>query len=127
VKLKHRAAWTAARRRIARRYAELLRGTPLKLQAELPASEGAWHVYAVRHPRRDELRAHLERQGIGTGLHYPVPLHLQKCYAALGHQPGAFPVAETAAHECLSLPIYPELTDEQVAGVARQIHAFFQS
>ncbi len=127
VKLKHLAAWTAARRRIASRYAELLRDTPLKLQAELPASEGAWHVYVVRHPRRDELRAHLEQQGIGTGLHYPVPLHMQKCYASLGHKAGAFPVAEAAARECLSLPIYPELTDAQVAHVAQQIHAFFKT
>lgn len=127
VKLKHLAAWTAARRGIARRYAELLRDTPLKLQAELPACEGAWHVYVVRHPRRDELRAHLEQQGVGTGLHYPVPLHLQKCYASLGHQAGAFPVAEAAARECLSLPIYPELTDAHVVHVAQQIHAFFKT
>jgi dTDP-4-amino-4,6-dideoxygalactose transaminase len=127
VKLRHLAAWTAARRRIARRYTERLGGSPLKLQAELPASEGAWHLYVVRHPRRDELRAYLEAQGIGTGLHYPVPLHLQRCYAALGYRAGDFPIAEQAARECLSLPIYPELDDAQIEQVARQIESFFQS
>jgi dTDP-4-amino-4,6-dideoxygalactose transaminase len=126
VKLRHLAAWTAARRRIARRYTELLHDTPLKLQVELPESEGAWHLYVVRHPRRDELRSHLEKQGIGTGLHYPVPLHLQKCYAGLGHKAGDFPVAEAAARDCLSLPIYPELADAQVEQVARQIRDFFK-
>lgn len=125
VKLKHLAAWTAARRRIARRYTELLRGSPVKLQTELAGCEGAWHLYVVRHPRRDELRAHLEKQDIGTGLHYPHPLHLQKCYASLGYRAGDFPVTEAAARECLSLPIYPELTDAQVEHVAREVRAFF--
>ncbi|HWA10174.1 MAG TPA: DegT/DnrJ/EryC1/StrS family aminotransferase [Opitutaceae bacterium] len=124
VKLKHLAAWTAARRRIARRYTELLRGAPVKLQSELPGCEGAWHLYVVRHPRRDALRAHLEKQGVGTGLHYPHPLHLQKCYAALGHRAGDFPITEAAARECLSLPIYPELSDAQVEHVAREVRAF---
>ncbi len=127
VKLKHLAMWTAARRRIAHRYTELLRDTPLKLQAELPQTDGVWHLYVVRHPRRDELRAHLEKQGVGTGLHYPVPLHLQKCYESLGHREGSFPAAEAAARECLSLPIYPELTDAQVAHVAEQISVFFKA
>ncbi|MSU69177.1 MAG: DegT/DnrJ/EryC1/StrS family aminotransferase [Opitutaceae bacterium] len=127
VKLKHLAAWTAARRRVARRYTELLRDLPLKLQAELPHSEGAWHVYVVRHPRRDELRTHLDQQGIGTGLHYPLPLHLQKCYASLGHRTGDFPVAEAAACECLSLPIFPELTGAQLEHVVQQIGAFLKA
>jgi dTDP-4-amino-4,6-dideoxygalactose transaminase len=127
VKLKHLAAWTAARRRIVARYTKLLAGLPLKLQSELPNTQGAWHLYVVRHPRRDELRAYLEKQGIGTGLHYPVPLHLQKCYASLGHQAGDFPVTEAAARECLSLPLYPELTDAQVDYVVQHIKAFFQA
>ena len=127
VKLKRLAAWTAARRRLARMYTERLRETPLRLQAEVPGSEGAWHLYVVRHPRRDELRAHLERQGVGTGLHYPLPLHLQKCYAGLGHRAGDFPVAEAAARECLSLPIYPELTDAQLEHVAHEVRAFFRA
>jgi dTDP-4-amino-4,6-dideoxygalactose transaminase len=70
---------------------------------------------------------HLEQQGIGTGLHYPVPLHLQKCYASLGHKEGDFPNAEAAARECLSLPIYPELSEAQVEHVAGKIKAFFKA
>jgi dTDP-4-amino-4,6-dideoxygalactose transaminase len=127
VKLRHLAAWTAARRRIVARYTQLLKGTPLKLQAELPNTEGAWHLYVVRHARRDELRAYLEKQGVGTGLHYPVPLHLQKCYAALGYQAGDFPVAEAAARECLSLPLFPELTDAQIDYVVQHLKAFFKA
>lgn len=127
VKLRHLAAWTAARRRIAARYARLLQGSHLKLQAELKDCAGAWHLFVVRHPRRDELRAHLEAQGVGTGLHYPVPLHLQKCYASLGYKEGNLPVAEAAARECLSLPIYPELTDAQVDYVATSVLSFFKS
>lgn len=127
VKLKRLPAWTEARRRIARRYAEQLRGTPLKLQSEVAGGEGVWHLYVVRHPRRDELRAFLEQRGVGVALHYPVPLHLQKCYASLGYRAGDLPVAEAAGRECLSLPIYPELTDAQQDYVVAQIREFFRA
>jgi dTDP-4-amino-4,6-dideoxygalactose transaminase len=80
----------------------------------------------VRHPRRDDLKKHLEANKVGCALHYPMPLHLQKCYASLGYKTGSFPVAEKAARECLSLPIYPELTDEQVKRVSEVIHDFFK-
>ena len=73
------------------------------------------------------LKKHLEANGIGCALHYPVPLHLQKCYASLGHKSGDFPVAEKAAREVLSLPIYPELTDAQIQRVAEVIKGFFKS
>ena len=106
---------TAARRRNAHRYHELLRDTPLRLPREAAWAESVYHCYVVRHPQRDRLREHLEKKGVGTALHYPVPLHLQKCFAGLGYQAGDFPVAERAAHECLSLPIYPELTDGQAS------------
>jgi dTDP-4-amino-4,6-dideoxygalactose transaminase len=125
VKLRHLATWTAARRRIGHRYHELLRGTPLKLPVEVGPVESAYHLYVVRHPRRDELKKHLESHGIGCALHYPVPLHLQKCYASLGYKPGQFPVSEQAAKECLSLPIYPELTEAQQDRVARVVRDFF--
>jgi dTDP-4-amino-4,6-dideoxygalactose transaminase len=125
VKLKHLVQWTAERRRVAHRYHELLADTPLQLPREAAWGESAYHLYVVRHPRRDELKKHLEANGIGCALHYPVPLHLQKCYADLGHKPGDFPVAEKAARECLSLPIYPELTDQQIQRVADAIKAFF--
>jgi dTDP-4-amino-4,6-dideoxygalactose transaminase len=124
VKLPHLGAWTAARRRTAHRYHELLKDTPLRLPREAAWAESAYHLYVARHPARDLLRAHLESRGIGTALHYPLPLHLQKCFASLGHRVGDFPVAERAARECLSLPIYPELTEAQVDFVASAIRDF---
>jgi dTDP-4-amino-4,6-dideoxygalactose transaminase len=126
VKLKHLDTWTKERRRVARRYHELLAGTPLQLPREAEYAESAYHLYVVRHPRRDELKKHLEANQIGCALHYPVPLHLQKCFASLGYKEGDFPVAEKAARECLSLPIYPEMTDAQIQRVAGVIGEFFQ-
>jgi dTDP-4-amino-4,6-dideoxygalactose transaminase len=126
VKLGHLARWNAGRRRVAHRYHELLADTPLQLPREAGYAESAWHLFVVRHPRRDELKQHLDARGIGCALHYPLPLHLQKCYASLGHKPGDFPVAEKAARECLSLPIYPELTDGQIERVASAIKEFFR-
>jgi dTDP-4-amino-4,6-dideoxygalactose transaminase len=125
VKLKHLDRWTQRRRAIAKTYSELLAGTPLQLPREADYAESAWHLYVVRHPRRDDLKKHLEANGIGCALHYPLPLHLQKCYANLGYKQGNFPVAEKAARECLSLPIYPELTDAQVKRVTDVIKDFF--
>ena len=127
VKLKHLEKWTAERRRVAKRYTELLTGTPLQLPRDAGNAQSAYHLYVVRHPRRDDLKKHLEANGIGCALHYPVPLHLQKCYANLGHKSGDFPVAEKAARECLSLPIYPELTDAQIQRVVEVIKGFFKS
>ncbi len=126
VKLRHLDAWTQGRRRVARRYHELLADTPLQLPREADYAESAYHLYVVRHPRRDDLKKHLEANQVGCALHYPLPLHLQKCYASLGHQAGDFPVAEKAARECLSLPIYPELMDEQIQRVADVIKSFFK-
>ncbi len=126
VKLKRLAAWTAARRRVARRYQELLTDTPLRLPQEAEGGQSVWHLYVVRHPERDALKAHLDAARIGCALHYPLPLHLQKCFADLGYREGDFPVAERAAKECLALPIYPELTDAQIERVVAAIKAFFQ-
>ena len=125
VKLKHLPHWTAERTRVAHRYHELLKDTPLQLPAEAGYARSAWHLYVVRHARREELKKHLEKNGIGCALHYPLPLHLQKCYASLGYRPGAFPVAEKAARECLSLPIYPELTEARIQRVVAVIKEFF--
>lgn len=125
VKLKHLNEWTAQRSRVAHRYHELLSRTPLVLPREAPYASSAFHLYVVRHPERDELKRALEENRIGCGLHYPLPLHLQKCYASLGYRRGSFPVAEKAARECLSLPIYPELTDDQVDRVASVVNQFF--
>ena len=126
VKLKHLNAWTRERRRVAHRYHELLADTPLQLPREADYAESAYHLYVVRHPRRDDLKKHLEASNVGCALHYPLPLHLQKCYAHLGHKPGDFPVAEKAARECLSLPIYPEMTDAQTHRVAAVVKEFFR-
>jgi dTDP-4-amino-4,6-dideoxygalactose transaminase len=126
VKLKHLAKWTNERRRVAQRYQELLADTPLQLPREAAWAESARHVYVVRHPRRDDLKKHLEASGVGCALHYPLPLHLQKCYANLGYKTGDFPVAEKAARECLSLPIFPELTDAQIQRIVAVIKDFFR-
>jgi dTDP-4-amino-4,6-dideoxygalactose transaminase len=127
VKLKHLPRWTSERRRVAHRYHALLADTPLRLPTEAGYAESAWCLYVVRHPRRDELKTRLEKEGIGCALHYPLPLHLQKCYASLGHRAGDFPVTEKAAQECLSLPIYPELTEAQLQRISGVIHEFFRA
>lgn len=127
VKLKHLATWTRERQRVAHRYQELLAGTPLQLPREAAGCESAWHLFVVRHPQRDALKKHLEANQVGCALHYPLPLHLQKAYAHLGYAAGAFPVAEKAARECLSLPIYPEMTDAQIQRVASVVKDFFKT
>jgi dTDP-4-amino-4,6-dideoxygalactose transaminase len=124
VKLPHLARWTARRRAIAARYHELLAGTPLQLPKEAPWAESVYHCYVVRHPSRDRLKAHLEAEGVGSALHYPLPLHRQKCFASLGYGEGDFPVAEKAGRECLSLPVYPDLTDAQVEAVGAAVRSF---
>ena len=125
VKLKHLDMWTRERQRVAHRYHELLAGTPLQLPREAEYAQSAWHLYVVRHPRREELKKHLETNHVGCALHYPLSLHLQKAYAYLGHKVGDFPISEKAARECLSLPIYPELTEAQIQRVASVIKDFF--
>jgi dTDP-4-amino-4,6-dideoxygalactose transaminase len=126
VKLPHLQKWTDERRRVAHRYHELLKDTPLQLPLEAAGCDSAYHLYVVRHPQRDKLKDHLDANGVGCALHYPVPLHLQKCYASLGYKTGDFPVSEKAARECLSLPIYPELTDAQIQRVVAIIKDFFR-
>ena len=125
VKLKHLDTWTRERRRVAHRYNELLADTPLQLPREAAYAKSAWHLYVVRHPRRDELKKHLEANQVGCALHYPLPLHLQKAYADLGYKQGDFPIAEKAARECLSLPIFPELTEAQIQRVVSVVKDFF--
>jgi len=124
VKLPYLGKWTRERQRVAKSYDELLAGTPLQLPREADFAESVWHVYVVRHAKRDELKKFLEDNGVGCAIHYPIPVHLQKAYAHLGHRPGDFPVAEKAARQCLSLPIYPELTEAQIARVVEVIKKF---
>jgi dTDP-4-amino-4,6-dideoxygalactose transaminase len=110
VKLRYLEAWTEARRAFAARYQQALADLPVVLPFEAPNRRHVWHLYVVQHPERDRLHAELNQQGILASLHYPVPVHLQKAYADLGHRPGEFPVSERLAAQCLSLPLHPELT-----------------
>lgn len=123
-KLEHLAAWTDARRRLAARYSELLAGCEVVLPYVHPAANPAWHLYVIRTPARDELLEHLNANGIGAGVHYPVPLHLQPAYADLGYRRGDLPVTETVADTCLSLPLFPEMTGEQQEYVVDAIKSF---
>lgn len=120
VKLGHLEQWTEARRAHARLYDELLDGLAVTPR-ELPARRHAYHVYAVQVQDRSALQRKLDAVGIQTGVHYPVPLHLQPAWAELGHGPGDFPVSEAAADHVVSLPMYAELSDEHIAEVAMQI------
>jgi dTDP-4-amino-4,6-dideoxygalactose transaminase len=109
------AGETARRRAIAARYFAAFKGLPLGLPVEQQYAEGVYHLFVVRHPRRDAFMAALAARGVGTAIHYPIPLHLQKAYAFLGGKAGDRPVVERAAEEIVSLPVYPELSDDQVA------------
>lgn len=124
VKLPHLAAWTARRQAIAARYLREIKLTDARLPEQPNYGASVFHQFTIRHPRRDALREHLAKQEVGTDLIYPVPLHLQKCYAALGRGRGSFPIAEQAADTCVSLPIFPELTEAQVDHVVAAINSF---
>ena len=126
IKLRKLPAWNARRQAIARHYNERLAGSGVILP-ELPeGGRHVFHVYAIRVPggKRDALKQHLAERGIGTGVHYPVPIHLQEASAFLGYRPGDFPVTERLAGEVLSLPMYAELGDAQVETVADAIREF---
>src|SRR5476651_281887 len=124
VKLPYLAAWTARRRAIAARYLAGIKLSDVRLPEQPAYGQSVFHQFTIRHPRRDALREHLTKREVGTDLIYPVPLHLQKCYANLGRGRGSFPVAEKAADTCVSLPIFPELTDAQVEHVIASINSF---
>lgn len=133
-KLPHLDAWNARRRTVAGWYAAAfveagVAGSP-EAPLVLPEPAGDAHVFhqfVVRARHRDALRAALARAGVESQIYYPLPLHLQDCYRSLGHQKGDFPESERAAEEVLSLPVYAELTDEQLAYVVEQIAAFYRS
>jgi len=116
----------ARRREIARRYDAALASLPLRLLRARSGSTPAPHLYPIRTAARDELARHLAANGIETGIHYPVPLHLQPAWASLGHRPGDFPVSEEACETVLSLPIYPTLSDEQQEAVVSGVRGFFR-
>jgi len=124
VKLRHLPAANEARRAHARQYSELLSGVAgIVLPVEMPVAKHVYHIYAIRSKKRDELISRLAARDIACGIHYPVPLHLQEAYASLGLPMGTYPVAEVSAQEFVSLPMYPELSVEQIAYVCHEIKA----
>jgi dTDP-4-amino-4,6-dideoxygalactose transaminase len=126
VKLTHLDAWNAARRRHAEVYSEAFDGVVgVRPPASDPANEHIYHQYTIRADRRDALKAHLVERGVGSAVYYPQCLHLQPCFASLGYREGALPEAEGASREVLSLPVYPELTEEQRHYVIDRVREFF--
>ena len=124
VKLKHLDGWNNRRRAIAARYTAGFAGLPLTTPVTAPGNHHIFHVYAIQTDRRDELQQHLERNGVPTLIYYPLPLHLQKVYADHGWRVGDFPVSEATSKRILPLPMYPELTDEQVDYVIATVRTF---
>ena len=137
VKLAHLPAWTLARQRVAERYGQLFveqglataKGGPVRLPVEAPGCPGVYHQYVIRvsASERDGLIDHLQKRRIGSAVYYPIPLHLQPCYAELGYRKGQLPVAEQAAADSVALPIYPELTEAQLGAVVAGVAAFYAS
>lgn len=126
VKLKYLADWNEKRREAAARYRELFEGLNevVGLPHEYSWARSVFHLYVVRVEDRAALQEHLKSKGIGTGIHYPVPLHLQKAYAHLGFKAGDFPVAEAVASEIVSLPMFPQLTCDEQKYVVEEIRQY---
>ncbi|MGH9365965.1 MAG: DegT/DnrJ/EryC1/StrS family aminotransferase, partial [Thermoanaerobaculia bacterium] len=126
-KLPRLAGWNERRRAIAAHYGALLakaaRAGRVTLPAEAPGHRHVYHQYVVRAANRNAVRARLAQDGIATAVFYPVPLHLQECFGDLGYREGSFPEAERAAKEVLALPVFPELTDEEIERVAASLLA----
>jgi dTDP-4-amino-4,6-dideoxygalactose transaminase len=125
VKLRYLPAWTAARRRVAAQYDALLADTPATTPVLATGATHVYHQYTIRAPRRAALVEFLREQGVGTMIYYLYPLHRQPIYADLGYAEGSLPESERAGREVVSLPMYPELTDAQIATVAEAIHRFY--
>jgi dTDP-4-amino-4,6-dideoxygalactose transaminase len=124
VKLKHLDDWNALRRRHAGVYYRELADSEIRLLEEQPDTVSVHHVFPLFSPQRDELRSHLKEAGISTGLHYPIPVHLQPGFRHLGYDEGDLPETERACREVLSLPMYPELTNQDVASIVDSVRQF---
>ena len=118
IKLKHLDEWNTARIDCARQYSQLLKDSSYKLPANMSDSECVWHCYVIETAERDRVRSGLQDAGIQSAIHYPVPIHLQKAYAHLDYRSGDLPVTDALCERCLSLPIYPELSNEKISRVA---------
>lgn len=121
VKLRHLDSWNEQRRSLADAYAEVLAGSCFLLPHPMDYARHVYHLYVIQTNERDAVREHLQESGIETGLHYPIPLHLQEAYASLGYVRGDFPVTEEAASRILSLPMFPGMTREAVEYVAEEV------
>jgi dTDP-4-amino-4,6-dideoxygalactose transaminase len=126
VKLQRLPAWTDGRRRVAERYDARLRGSGVGLPAPSGGADHVYHVYAVRVPNRDRVRALMTMSGVETGLHYPRPVHLQPAYSTLGYTRGDFPEAEALSADTMSLPMYPELGEPEIAKVCDSLKRAFE-
>jgi len=126
VKLRHLNGWNSRRREIALEYDNLLKDLPLEFPDPGKDREHVFYLYPMLTDNREELRGYLKSCGIETGVYYPTPLHLQPAYADLGYRKGDFPVSESACERNLSLPMYPELSDEQIHYVAQAVRDFFE-
>jgi dTDP-4-amino-4,6-dideoxygalactose transaminase len=124
-KLPHLTEYNDLRRQHALTYNELLAGLPVVTPTNRPENQHIYHMYVIQAPSRDDLQIWLKERGIGTGIHYPVPIHMQKSMSFLGYQIGDFPVTEKIVGGIISLPMYAELTDDQVSSVADVISAFY--
>ena len=127
VKLRHLDAWNAARRQHADQYHRFLEGSGVMTPREAMYAESVWHLYVIRTEQRHELKEHLALRGVGTGIHYPVPIHLQPAYRSLGYKRGNFPVSEQYAGRVLSLPMYAELTPQLIEEAAEAVRDFTSS
>lgn len=127
VKLRHLEGWTQGRRQNADLYRDRLAGVPAGLPVARPEARHIYNQFVIRSTRRDALREHLTAAGVGTEIYYPKPMHVQPCFKALGHTDGDFPVSEAAARETVALPIYPELTRDQITYVSDRVREFIAS
>ncbi len=123
-KLPHLEEWNTLRRQHATRYNQLLNNALVIKPVERSENHHIYHLYVARTPNRDALQKHLKEQGIFTGIHYPIPCHLQKALAYLGYKPGDLPVTENVVREIISLPMFPELTNEDIETISREINGF---
>lgn len=126
-KLPHLADWNNSRREHAARFNELLKGTPVTTPVECPDNRHIYHLYVIRAPHRDELQAFLKERGIYTGIHYPIPIHLQKAVENLGYEKGDLPETEKAVSQILSLPMFAELMDEEIVQITDAIREFYST
>ncbi|MBS3101593.1 DegT/DnrJ/EryC1/StrS family aminotransferase [Candidatus Woesearchaeota archaeon] len=126
VKLRHLAKWTEMRRKNALLYNEMLKGCDIATPVEKKYNKHVYHLYVIRAKNRQKLAEYLNLKEIQTGVHYPTPIHLQEAYSNLGYKKGSFPIAEQYADEILSLPMFPELTEEQISYVSKSIKDFLK-